>query len=406
MRSARRILCLLAVAAVTVGPALPAAAQTKRDVKVPGTNWYWKSQKRAKTSDHVSCPDGTPVCPSHQQELESTHSEGSLPIKILRGEHEKYSAIEFDTSFIPFQGATIHSFTFTVVESQTERDRAQTVNTDGKVIEACPIEETWPSTLEGGATMMGEAPKYATSGCVKGKRERNANPPRWRFDITKIAQGWGNQPGSAYGVMLVGAKGNDPNETWQVVLRGPYRNEQSQLVGQKNVLASVSFTPKPAATGTTGTSFPSGSYSTTGTGTDPWGVGTDGFGSGTTQDAPVFPEGGGAPAAPAPPAPLGAISTAAQGEEQPGGMPAYFWLLIPVALMALSLVRHTVLEPLPGKRPDGVVALIRRHNAARFGRSVTPEASSPLARVTGTLRGTGHRIRRLARRVISGGKRR
>jgi hypothetical protein len=244
---------------------------------------------------------------------------------------------------------------------------------------------------------MKEAPKFDAANCVDGVPPKEGQtPPRWVFDTTTLVAPWGEAPSSAYGVMLVGNKPADSQESWQIVLKGPRRdtaetpaNEAKDNAG--NIKATIQYTQKAAPSFASFEGFPS---------TPGFGFGTSDFG---TTPGGAFPAGTATPPAP------GTAPTAAQGPgqgQQAPTMPWYFWLLIPTGLMGLSLVRHTILEPLPGKRADGVVALIRRHNAARLGRSLTAETSGPLLALSGALRSTGLRIRSLARRVVSGGKKR
>ena len=394
----RRILSVLALTGLFLGLGLPAQAATK-PVPISGTNWFWRNQQRPAVSDFgVNCPPGTPVCPDQRAPGANPHGQGALPVNVINGEDEKISAIQFDlTNIIPFQGATISKFTFSVIESQDPQDRAQTVNVTGQKVLACLITESWPSSLEGGADEMQDAPEFDEAACATGVR-KNTTPPKWDFDITTLAATWGTTPSSSHGVMLVGNKPKNSQETFQLVLKGPRRddaatpdNEQKQ--NAKNIKASITFTPNADP------SFGSTDFGTDfGSSSGDFGFGAGTAGTGTTPFPAASPGAG---------APVSAFTSTGNRAGDGGGpqMPWYFWPIIPAGLLALSLVRHTVLEPLPGKRGDGAVALIRRHNAARLGRPLTPDVTSPFAALTRGLRTTGHRIRSLTRRVIRGGKR-
>jgi hypothetical protein len=276
------------------------------------------------------------------------------------------------------------------------------VDVTGHKVQACLITEVWTPS-EDGADEMGDAPNFDAGNCVDGTRKPDANPPRWDFVVTNmVATQWGQGPSSAFGVMLVGNKPENSQESWQIVLKGSRRddattagvNEAKQ--NQGNIKASIDYTPNAAPSFATGGV---GDFSSPSSG---FGFGDTGFGT-TPTSGSTFP-GTTNPAAPTAP---GTSPVAAGAPAPPApAMPGYFWLLIPAGLMGLSLVRHTVLEPLPGKRPDGVVALIRRHNAARLGRPLSPDAAGALVALSGIFRHAGLRIRSLARRVLRGGRRR
>lgn len=398
MSHRRAFLSLMILGGVLMGPGLPAQAATK-SVPVEGTNWYWTAQNRqtpsgaAKdaTGQDVNCPPGTPVCPDPQVGAPNPHEPGALPVQMVQGEDQKVSAIQFDLP-IPSFGAVIDSFTFSVTESPDPRDQSQTVNAGNKKIKACLITEIWPASLEAGADEMEDAPEWSESSCAEGKR-KDGSPPKWEFDIKTLAQTWGTDPTTSYGVMLVGVKVADQTDPWQLVLKGPYRDpETSKLEGKKNIEAKIAFTPNqaPSIGGFIGSGFnPGTSFGNPTTfGTTPGSTSTF---PGTTTPPATTP---------------GAAPVASQGNTPPPApsMPGWFWLLIPVGLIGLSLVRHTVIEPLPGKRADGVVALIRRHNAARLGRPLGQEVEGFVVAMTSSLRRAGQRIRSLSRRVLSGGR--
>ncbi|MDQ3991107.1 MAG: hypothetical protein M3245_02190, partial [Actinomycetota bacterium] len=87
-------------------------------------------------------------------------------------------------------------------------------------------------------------------------------------------------------------------------------------------------------------------------------TGTGGFPAGGATDVPPLD---------ATAVPPDVATQAAAGEGPVPTMPGYVWALLPVALLAWSMVRG-VLLPATGKRAGGVVARIREHNVARRGR--------------------------------------
>lgn len=376
----RRLLPVLAILGLVLGLAGPASAAT---TGASATSWYWESQESVSHSDTTGgCPQTEPpppVCPEQRQSIPNPHSAGSLPVQVFRGDDEKVSAVNFDLSFIPPQGAVISRFTFSIVESQEGRDRSQTINASGKTIQACLITDGWPAS-EDGAEDKENAPQFECGSAADGKRT-GSNPARWQFDITSLAQAWGADPFSANGVMLVGKQ---KNENWQIVLRGPFR-EGGSVKGKDNIKADVAFTPNPEVSGGgTGDTFDTTTDTTTGD--------TGGFNFENTNE--TLGDEGDLPAGE-----VGADEEAVGTQPTAGGgtepeTPAYVWALIPLGLLALALVRSTIMEPIIGKRPDGVVAMIRQRNAARRGSGLISEATSPLAAVAGVFQHAGGRVRK------------
>ncbi|HEX9824496.1 MAG TPA: hypothetical protein VGB51_08925 [Actinomycetota bacterium] len=394
----RRALTVLAAAGMLLAVAPSAHAASSAKATVEGTNWFWRSQNRTTISEETgeSCPPEAPVCPDPQVGLRNTHSKGALPVQILDGKEEKISAVNFDLSFIPVQGAVIEEFTFTVIESADPQDQAQTLNAGGKTVLACLLTDSFADS-EDGADEFELAPKYdCEAASVEG--ERDAEAGLWKFDITDMVQDWGADPLSANGVMLVGSQ---KDENWQVVLKGPRRDDPTtaevdeEKENAKNIQASVVYTPNeepadtvPDAPDDGGIPPTTPTFPTTTT-TDIPTFGTDDgtFGADTTPATDVTPtEVPGTEAA--------GTDTAAPADSGPE-TPGYVWALIPLGLVAFALVRNSFAEPVAIRRPDGVVAMIRRQNADRRGDSGA-DAEGPFAGFKRFFSKTGRGLKRAA----------
>ena len=128
--SPRRVFSAFALAALLLGP-VPHASAAEKTVPSDERNWFWASQKRQAPSDILPGEDSpcseAPACPDPQTQLPNPHEIGALPVQVQQGQDEKVSAVAFDIDSI--QPATIHKFTFTIIESKDPRDVGQTVNT-------------------------------------------------------------------------------------------------------------------------------------------------------------------------------------------------------------------------------------------------------------------------------------
>jgi hypothetical protein len=232
---------------------------------------------------------------------------------------------------------------------------------------------------------------------VEGKREvATGAPPLWTFDLTKISEGWGKDPFSNNGVMLLGVLQN-AGESWQVNLRIPTKEstattENDYELTKNRARLQLAFVPgkeplippvaPPAApadvSGGSGTSSSGGSIPSIGGITPSTDLtGASGGGSFPSVDTGI-----------APPPPL---ETAPQAVTAPQPteprLPGYVWLLIPAGLLALAAVRSVVLEPVGGTRADGVIAAIRRRNAERRGRTLHRPVGFLARAVTAARRG-------------------
>ena len=418
----RRFLFVMAIVGLVFAIAAPSSvAQKKKNkkkkkqpvavttqVKVEATAWYWESQESSAASDITGgCPAGVPVCPDQRLGLPNPHEIGALPVQILQGQDEKVSAIGFDLA--PLQdltnGAEISTFSFTVTESPDGRDRAQFVNAADKSILACLISDGWENS-EDGAEDMENAPPFDCATSAAGTRTPGEGdaPATWSFDISQIAQPWGEDPYDAHGVALVGQKAG--NESWQIVLKGPRRDTQETPVNEEeanasNVKASITYTaipeeelPESSDSGAATTPPTTAPVTTTPVTTTPVASTAD-FGIGSSAAAPPAP----APVEEIPEtAAIQPVATELPGPE----MPAYVWALIPIGLLALSMVRSAIMDPVAGKRADGVVALIRERNAQRRGTPLSPSAASPLAGVTRFFRSAGGGFHRGGRSLVRG----
>jgi hypothetical protein len=372
---ARSLILLVALAmGGWFAPSTPAFAATQKKLEVPGTNWFWQSQNRRTPSElGVKCPEGSPTCPDPSIGLPNPHEPGALPVMVLNGQIEKVSAVQFDTEFLPVQGADVESFVFTVVESPDARDRFQTFNAEDRKIMACLIEDIWPPS-EDAADEMQYAPPWNCDVGVEGKRvvsEDPLVPTHWEFDATKIAEVWGEDPFASFGVMLVPVATNGGlTETWQLVLKGPRRDVSDTPIDEaepnkNNIQAKLVYTPNPEEDDGLG-------GIDTGGDTGGFDFGGD---TGTTVPDPV------------PPADTGSDTGTDTGTDSgPSAAPAsnnqpdsawYVWLLLPALIGGIGMARAAVLEPAGGRRPDGVVAMIRAQNAARRGGTILEDAPGP-----------------------------
>ena len=394
MRRVARLLVLAAVPAILL-PASPAGAATERILYKDGTDrisWYWNKQIDQEVG-------AGPI--SQRVRLGNPQSQDTLPVAVEGGKHERISAIYFDLSSRGVtQGSTISKAVLAITEVSDPNEQPA-YNTQGKVIQACRIDDFWPA---GNAEKWETQPNYDDSGCVKGKRDTTpkSEPPTWTFNLTRIAQPWGEDPfGSNNGVMLLGVvpKGAGATESWQINLKVPSRDrpatpQNESKATRDRAFLSLAFTPgQPAALvapapppappappppdfGTGAAAPPSSDF-----GTQPGGE----------KPAPE----------PAPTGPTGeTIQAQPVGRVQPRA-PWYAWMLIPIGLLAWAAVRPLVLEPARGLRPGGVVSTIRAINAGRRGVTLQ-EPADPLIRTLQAFQATGRRIAGAAGVVRSG----
>jgi hypothetical protein len=330
-------------------------------------NWYWKDQVEQTVG-------AGPV--AQIVTLGNPQASDTLPVAAQNGQADKVSAVGFDLSRRGVvAGSVLDKFTLTIAENDdlmagfvdpTQPDIQPSFNTEGKLIQACPIITVWSSGE--GAELWERAPSYDTTLCVQGKRIASGQTVSWSFDLTALAKEWATDPVSNRGMMLapVIPEGGTPNDsTWQINLKIPHRDEDSTSGTDEyeqtkdRVKLDLAFTP------------PSGSQSDnnfTGGGTNFGFPGTGGQGASNGTDFPF----GSSPISP------GSSGTTPPGGEQRASsnrpsptvpqLPWYVWALIPLGLLAVSTVRAVVLEPIATGKPGGVIAAIRTKNAELTGK--------------------------------------
>jgi hypothetical protein len=363
--------------------------------------WYWNRQADQSVTPPTPLPPQLPPVEPRVR-LPNPQRPDTLPVAVNQAQHERMSAIKFDLSergVTP--GSRIKKLVLSIEESQ-DRNEQPSFRPETAKIQACRINDV---LAPGDNERFEDRPTIADKDCVEGTREvRPApQPARWRFELTKISDPWGKDPFSNNGVMLMGVlQGGGANETWQVNLKIPSRDDpgtEASEYEQTKQRSSIEleFEPGKPPAGTKGgqqasldTGVSSGPASSgIPSGGSVYGPSTDLAGSSTGG----FP--GSAAATPASPAPPAQAAPVAQTGPAEPRLPAYVWLLIPIGLLALSAVRSAVLEPVGGPRPDGVIAAIRKRNAERRGGPLR-EVTDPLTRFTASLSRGGRAVIRTA----------
>lgn len=384
----RRGLLVLAVVSICMTLAGPVHAKTEKINFLPGTDtssWYWERQQ----DQEVTTPPGVtlpPPIPPVSQRVRGPHPyrPDTLPVTQTQGQQERKSAVKFDLyERGVIEGSKIKKLLLFIEESpQGEREPPQ-VRPELAKIQACRIIEF---LTQGENEQSKDAPKIDDKDCVDGTREVVTGAAAvWTFDLTKMADAWAKNPFENYGVMLQGT-GSD---SWEVHLKVPRKDtpaeegdqyEQTKnrafisidyIPGEPPEIPDIAAPPAPTSTGTSTVPSSSG-FSPSGSPVIP--PSTD-FAGGDIPGAETTP------AVPAPTEQAGFLVPPETGPR----MPAYVWLAIPLALLALSAVRSVVLEPVGGPRPDGVISSIRRRNAERRGGAITARTGA-LARFTGGLK--------------------
>lgn len=383
--TSRRTLAILAVAAAVLALAPPAhAAQQKLffEYGVDRRSWWWEKQTDQEVT--VPVPPGAPIEPSQRVRLPSPQRPDTIPVAVVRGEHERMAALFFDLIARGVtDGSTITKFGFTIQES-TDKNEQPSFKPAEATIQACRIQEFWPDS--DGNEEWKTIPKYSGAQCVAGKRNPKGKVPMWSFNATSIVKPWGAQPGQNFGVLLLAdLKDATDDTTWQVNLKIPSRDDAKTAEDNEyqktrtRVVVDLAFVPgEPASGGSldTGGSVPFGSSSSSG------GSFSSSFGSGGGSSfgggSPITGSGGGTEETES--KPTANPTPAAASRPAPPSLPAYVWALLPVGLLALAAVRSVVLEPAGGPRPDGVIAAIRRRNLERRGAPIR-ELSDPFTRL-------------------------
>lgn len=404
---ARAMLVLAACGLVlTLAPSAFAAKSVKIrfEYGLDRESWFWKHQRDEQVEPPVDAP---PPAPSLNQRVRPNTQrpvpDDSLPVEAIRGDHEMISALAFD---IASRGVTLGSeitdFVLSIQES-TDNQEMRNIRADAAKIEACRITGSWPARYNDPRGSDGQewntAPEYDETACVLGKREAPPDTaPIWKFDLTEIAEPWGENPFDNQGVMLVSRFPKDagPQETWHVQFKIPTRDrgntpEDEYKMSLDRVLVTMSYEPgepevivplPPAVSPAGGVPAPVAPSTTFG-----GGGGFGGVGSGVSgQDTTGAPE------------PDSGATTVAATRPSGPRMPSYVWALLPVGLLALGAVRSVVVEPGGGTRSDGVIAAIRRRNLERRGTALRQPGPNPLAHALSVAgRGVGRGGRTVAR---------
>lgn len=357
-----------------------ASAAEEKDVRIRfeyGTDresWFWQRQRDEQVEQPVDSPPGVPTL-NQRVRIPTSRPvpDDSLPVQAIRGEHETMSAIAID---IASRGVTLGSeideFVLRLEESAS-REEFPSLNSDSAKIEACRITQYWPARYNDPRGADGQEwntrPEFDDQACVLGVREAPAPgeqaAPIWTFDLTEIAQPWGEDPFDNQGVMLVSRLSGEPSETWHVQFKIPARDrsatEEDEYQETRNrLLVELAFVPgepdviEPPDPPDVDTSSPPPVTPSTTFGPSDFDTGT------TTPPAPPTDT------APTEEPPVAAPPTTVTTETGPR-MPSYVWALLPAGLLALGAVRSVVMEPAGGTRPDGVIAAIRRRNLERRG---------------------------------------
>lgn len=368
-------------------------------------SWWWKEQVDRdipNTGQRVFLPN--------------PQDNSTLPVAVHEGAPDKVSALYFgllDRGVV--QGSNIVLFQLKIAEGTQPGDKQPEYNQTDKKVAACFVNDLWvdnadPQTWTDDETGKPNVPAYDESKCVIGKRTGDATATFMTFNLTKIAQPWGLNPAQDNnGIIFVPVIPKNPgpqDQEWQVNLQIPKRDDSTTPSDdykdtRTRVVATIAFTsPAPdtgggdegggdISTGTTSTTEPTG---TTGTGS----FGTSGgFGTPTTTttvDTTTVPTGVGSGSTPAIPPAGPSVANV-----PPVKLPPVVWWLIPVGLLALWAIRQMVLEPVGGPRDDGVIAAIRRRNAAMRGMPIE-EPGSPVSQAREATRRARSLIMRSFRR--------
>ncbi len=399
-------------------PASPALA-VKDEPLVLVTAWYWEDQTRQRIQDPTSGTDvavisvPNPFCPSAplagSPPDEACHP-GRLPVEVREADYEKpnkLSAVGFDLALVP-PGSQVQKFTATFIEASDPQ--SEPVNAEGKSLQACFVEEFFG---DGEAALYTEAPKYTCSetdpvaerkeiktkeegggGGGGGGQEEQDPVFGYTFDLTDFAAQWVSEGSAITSVMLMPVRPKeadfDPatDANWRTVLLG---NQEENAIR-----TSITYVPPktpvvdtdpPPITTDPGSSFDPGSSVTT----------TDSGSVTPTTDSGVSTPTDTGDDAPAAPTDL-AAEAEETGDKVSTGLPGYAWLAILAGIIGFNMVRSVVLESATGIRPDGVLAQIRRLNAARRGAPVAAEGpvtggQSPFAAMVAGLKGLGEKLK-------------
>lgn len=425
-RATASLLVMLLGGLLFAAPALAAQAEPS----VIGQSWYWETQQNQNVDTPVGSVSGeapNPYCPGLPSSLGAppeTCAEGRLPVEVLQGDYEapdKVSSLAFDMTMLTL-GSKVSKFTLTMLEAESGCREAQTdtgqqceqtdaVNPEGKVIEACQVNEIFG---DGEARQYKEMPKFDCSTAVEGTRKEIKNDAEadptdpdpdhtWTFDLTPMAKGWAEAPPLCTCVMFrpkPPKNEEDDSTNWRVIFAGPKFPDgiKTNLVftpGEGESLPPLDTLPLPdAGTGSTSGSTSSFGSTSVGGGLDSGGSGDD---LGATEDT------SGDTAAPEEVAAEDPDLAAAEGPEIET-MPGYVWLALLAGLMGWSMVRSIIMENVKAHRPNGVLAHIHRINSVRGGMqgaAAAGAAASPLSGLKAGLATVGSAVKPVTSKISS-----
>lgn len=334
--------------------------------------WFWQHQIDEEVAPPQPPPDPIPDPTGGRIRFPNPQQPDTLPVAVVNGEHDRVSALQFDVfSRGVTLGSEITRFVVTIEEG-TDRNEQPSFNEESARIEACRNAEFFAESGQP-PDQWESRPDVDDSACVEGKRKASGDTAKWTFDLTDLAEPWGEDPFSNFGVTLLGiiGEGSGPADSWQVNLKIPARDRDPgplepedrddyketrnrvrvdlAFVPGEPIVAPLPPPPPPAVSDVAGTGFDSTTDFTS----------VEGF----NDQTPTFTEAGSdVPAQPA--------STPVAANLPRPRMPGYVWALLPIGLLALGAVRSVVVDPAGGTRPDGVIASIRRRNSERRGASL------------------------------------
>jgi hypothetical protein len=337
-------------------------------------------------------------------QLPNPQAKSTLPVAANNGEPDKISSIYFgllDRGLQP--DTTIVKFDLQIAAGDQSGDTAPQFNADGKKIQACAITDFWVNNDDGAQTWNtpdGKTayPAYDKDNCVTGALSGTGAKQVWTFDLLKIAEQWGKDLSTNNGVMLLPEISKNPapqDSSWQINLQLPDKTDYKAT--RDRVQATISFTVPSTDTGGTDTSGGDGSGGGDivvdtggggGTFTGGGGFSTGDFGGGTTTTTTTETLGGGDTTT---------GGTTPLASVPPVHLPPVVWALIPLGLLALFAVRQVLVEPVGGPRSDGVIAAIRRRNAAMKGIQLD-ESDDVMSQAKAATRRARSLIRRSLRR--------
>lgn len=336
-RSAVVVGCALAAFGASVVSVTSAGAADTDELAGSRGAWYWARQTTGSTVPVVGAP--VPDTPSAASGVRT--GEGDLAVAYAgdpEGTPDKFAALAWDLVNVPF-GATVDSFTFTIMKQPTQNQADQ----GGAPIVACLSQAGFAPSE---ADAFRNAPPYDCANKVVGVRSDDGSS--YSFDVTEFAASW--VTGDNTGLVLL--PDPDARTPFQVVFQ-PAAAAVAQISYTPPVAATAPPTtvapqPSPAVPPVGGGTTAGGSGPVTGdsgnVATDPGGLvgGSDvvgvGSGSGTVTVDPQVPVTAPPPAASAAPAPVVAPTPAPVAVSTSRALNAGLSPTLPFYLTILGLV--------------------------------------------------------------------